>query len=119
LHKKKDEAEAGLLAIKKRRESAVKGRQATKGEKKALAAGDDQHSKVSTSLPVTSPHPVDLSATATLDQRRIRHGTVDTAAQLHVCKGARGTGERILLKGIHWRYRQRRARRCGFSSDYH
>jgi hypothetical protein len=100
LHKKKDEAEAGLLAIKKRRERAVKGRQATKGEKKALAAGDDQHSKVSTSLPVTSPHPVALSATATLDQRRVRHGTVDTAAQLHVCKGARGKGERILLKGI-------------------
>jgi hypothetical protein len=100
LHKKKDEAEAGLLAIKKRRERAVKGRQATKGEKKALAAGDDQHSKVSTSLPVTSPHLVALSATSTLDQRRVRHGTVDTAAQLHVCKGARGKGERILLKGI-------------------
>jgi hypothetical protein len=49
-------------------------------------------------------HPVVLSATATLDhhhhQRRVRHGTVDTAAKLHVCKGARGKGERILLKGI-------------------
>jgi hypothetical protein len=100
LHKKKDEAEAGLLAIKERRERAVKGRQATKGEKKAFEAGDDQHSEVSTSLPVTSPHPVVLSATATLDQRRVRHGTVDTAAQLHVCEGARGKGERILLKGI-------------------
>jgi hypothetical protein len=100
LHKKKDEAEAGLLAIKERCERAVKGRQATKGEKKAFAAGDDQHSKVSTSLPVTSPHPVALSTTATLDQRRVRHGTVDTAAQLHVCKGARGKGQRILLKGI-------------------
>jgi hypothetical protein len=40
LHKKKDEAEAGLLAIKERRERAVKGRQATKGEKKAFEAGD-------------------------------------------------------------------------------
>jgi hypothetical protein len=98
--KKKDEAEAALLAIKERRERAIKGRQATKGEKKAFAAGDDQHSKVSTSLPVTSPHPVAFSATATLDQCRVRHGTVDTAAQLHVCKGARGKGERILLKGI-------------------
>ena len=49
---------------------------------------------------MTSPHPVAFSATATLDQRRVRHGTVDTAAQLHVCKGARGKGERILLKGI-------------------
>jgi hypothetical protein len=37
---------------------------------------------------VTSPHPVALSATATLDQRRVRHGTVDTDTQLHVCKGA-------------------------------
>jgi len=58
---------------------------------------------VSTSLPATSPHPVAFSATAALDQRRVRHGTVDTAAQLHVCKGARGKelkGERILLKGI-------------------
>jgi hypothetical protein len=94
------EAEAALLASKERRERAVKGRQATKGEKKAFAAGDDQHPKVSASLPVTSPHPVTLSATATLDQRRVRHGIVDTAAQLHVCKGARGKGERILLKGI-------------------
>mgnify|MGYP007046309655 FL=1 len=35
-------------------------------------------------------------------QRSVRHGTVDTAAQLHVCgqKGARGKGARILLKGI-------------------
>jgi hypothetical protein len=49
---------------------------------------------------VTSPHPVALSATETLDQRRVRHGTVDTAAQLYVCKGAGGKGERILLKGI-------------------
>jgi hypothetical protein len=100
LHKKKDEAEAGLLVIKERRARAVKGRQATKGEEKTFAVGDDQHSKVSTSLPVTSLQPVALSATATLDQRRVRHGTVDTAAQLHECKGARGKGERILLKGI-------------------
>jgi hypothetical protein len=97
-HKQKDDAEAKLQAIKESREG--EGRQATKGEKKAFAAGDDQHSKVSTSLPVTSPHPVAFSATAALDQRRVRHGTVDTAAQLHVCKGARGKGECILLKGI-------------------
>ena len=102
LHKKKDEAEAGLLAIKERRERAVKGRQATKSVKKAAlaAAGDDQYPKVSTTPPVTSPHPVAFSATAALDQRRVSHGTVDTAAQLHVCQGARGKGERILLNGI-------------------
>ena len=29
-----------------------------------------------------------------------RHGTVDTAAQLHVCRGARGKGQPNLLKGI-------------------
>ena len=41
--KKKDEAEAALLAIKERRERAVKGRQATKSDKKAAlaAAGND------------------------------------------------------------------------------
>jgi hypothetical protein len=89
-----------LQVIKKRRERAVKGRLAAKGEKKSFAASDDQHSKVSTSLLVTSPHPVAFSATAALDQRRVCHDTVDTAAQLHVCKGARGKGERILLKGI-------------------
>jgi hypothetical protein len=114
LHKKKDEAEAGLPAIKERRERTVKERQSTKSDKKAFAAGtlinkgpaaqaaagDDQYPKLSTSLPVTSPHPVAFSATAALDQRRVRHGTVDTAAHLHVCKGARGKGERILLKGI-------------------
>jgi hypothetical protein len=50
---------------------------------------------------VTSPHPVAFSATAALsDQRRVRHGTIYTAAQLNVCKGARGKGDRILLKGI-------------------
>jgi hypothetical protein len=32
-HKKKDETEAALLAIKERRERAVKGRQATKSDK--------------------------------------------------------------------------------------
>jgi hypothetical protein len=62
-HKKKDEAEAALLAIKERRERAVKGRQATKSDKKAFtastlinkgpaalaAAGDDKYPKVSTS----------------------------------------------------------------------
>jgi hypothetical protein len=94
----KDEAEAKLQAIKELRE--CKGRQTTKGERKPFAAGDDQHSKVSTSLPVTSPHPFAFSATAALDQRRVRHGTVDAAAQFHVCKGARWKGERILLKGI-------------------
>jgi hypothetical protein len=39
LHKKKDETEAGLLAIKERREHTVKGRQSTKSDKKALLAG--------------------------------------------------------------------------------
>jgi hypothetical protein len=52
------------------------------------------------SLPATSPHLVAFSATASLDQRRVHHGTVDTAAKLHVCKGARGKGQLILLKGI-------------------
>ena len=55
---------------------------------------------MSTSLPVTSPLPVAFPATAALDQLRIRHRTVDTAAQLHVCQGACGKGERILLNGI-------------------
>ena len=75
--------------------------EATKSDKKAAlaAAGDDQYPKVS-SPPVTSPHPVAFSATAALDQRRVSHGTVDTAAQLHVCQGARGKGEHILLKEI-------------------
>ena len=92
-HKKKDEVEAALLAIKERRERAVKGRQATKSDKKAAlaAAGDDQYPKVS-SPPVTSPHPVAFSATAALDQRRVSHGIVDTATQLHVCHGARVKG---------------------------
>ena len=49
---------------------------------------------------MTSPHPAAFSATAALDERRVRHGSVGTVAQLHVCKGARGTGERILLKGV-------------------
>jgi hypothetical protein len=79
---------AKLQVIKERREG--KGRLAAKGEKKSFAASDDQHSKVSRSLPMTSPRPVAFSATAALDQRRVCHGTVDTAAQLHVCKGARG-----------------------------
>ncbi len=55
---------------------------------------------MSTTPPVTSPHPVAFSETAALDQHRVSHGTVDTAAQLHVCQGARGKGDRILLKGI-------------------
>ena len=114
LHKKKNEAEAGLLAIKERRERTVKGRQATKRDKKAFAAGtlinkgpadlaeagDKQYPKVSTSPHVTSSNPVAFPATAALDQRRVSHGTIDTAAQLHVCQGACGKGERILLKGI-------------------
>jgi hypothetical protein len=71
-----------------------------KGPTDQAAAGDDQYPKVSTSPPVTSPHPVAFSATAALDQPRVSHGTINTAAQLHVCQGARGKGERILLKGI-------------------
>jgi hypothetical protein len=112
-HKKKDEAEAALQAIKERRERTGKGRPATQSEKKAsaagavvnnkgpaaarAAAGDDEYPK---SLPASSPHAIAFSAAAVLDQRRVRHGTVDTAAQLHVCKGARGKGQPILLKGI-------------------
>jgi len=38
-HKKKDEAEAAIQAIKERRERTGKGRQATQSEKKAFAAG--------------------------------------------------------------------------------
>jgi len=124
-HKKKDEAEAALQAIKERRERTGKGRQATQSEKKAFAAGavvnkgpaaalrpaagDDEYPK---SLPASSPHVkfcfcknnkrmiIAFSAAAVLDQRRVRHGTVDTAAQLHVCQGARGKRQPILLKGI-------------------
>jgi len=61
------------------------------------AAGDDEYPK---SLPASSPHAIAFSAAAVLDQRRVRHGTVDTAAQLHVCRGAHGKGQPILLKGI-------------------
>ncbi len=111
-HKKKDEAEAALQAIKEKRERAGKNRQPAKSEKKAVAAGavvnkgpaaaraaagDDEYSK---SLPASSPHAIAFSTAAVLDQRRVRHGTVDTAAQLHVCQGARGKGQPILLKGI-------------------
>ena len=49
---------------------------------------------------MSSPHAIAFSAAAVLDQRRVRHGTVDTAAQLHVCRGAHGKGQPILLKGI-------------------
>ena len=101
-HKKKDEAEAALQAIKEKRERTGKGRQATQSEKKAfaagalvkgpaaarrlvrVAAGDDEYPK---SLPASSPHAIAFSAAAVLDQRHVRHGTVDTAAQLHVCRG--------------------------------
>jgi hypothetical protein len=55
----------------------------TKSDKKVLAA-----------------YPVAFSATPALDQHRVRYGTVDTAAYLHVCKCARGKGQLILLKGI-------------------
>ena len=61
------------------------------------AGGDDEYPK---SLPASSPHAIAFSAAAVLDQRHVRHGTVDTAAQLHVCRGARGKGQPILLKGI-------------------
>ena len=107
-----------LQAIKERRERTGKGRQATQSEKKAFeaasvinkgpaaarapapswaAGGDDEYPK---SLPASSPHAIAFSAAAVLDQRRVRHGTVDTAAQLHVCRGARGKGQTILLEGI-------------------
>ena len=106
--------DAKLQAIKERR--GGKGRQATTSERKAFAAGaivnkgpaasaaagDDNYSCASTLPSSLARHPIAFSATATLDQRSVRHGTVDTAAQLHVCgqKGARGKGARILLKGI-------------------
>jgi len=98
-HKKKDEAETALQAIKERRDRTGKRRQATQSERKgpAAAAGDDEYPK---SLPASSPHVIAFSAAAVLDQRRVRHGTVDTAAHLHVCRGARGKGQPILLKGI-------------------
>src|SRR6056300_219008 len=114
LHKQRDEADAKLQAIKERR--GGKGRQATTSEKKAFAAGaivnkgpaasaaagDDNYSCASSLPSSLARHPVAFSATAALDQQSVRHGTVDTAAQLHVCgqKGARGKGARILLKGI-------------------
>ena len=69
-----------------------------KGPAALAAAGDDQYPKVSTSPPVTAPNPVAFPATVALDKRRVSHGTIDTAAQLHVCQGARGKGERILLR---------------------
>ncbi len=93
-----------------------KGRQATQSEMKAFAAdavvnkgpaaaenhslaaaGDDEYPK---SLPASSPHAIAFSAVAVLEKRRVRHSTVDTAAQLHVCQGAPGKGQPILLKGI-------------------
>jgi hypothetical protein len=61
------------------------------------AAGDDEYPK---SLPASSPHTIAFSAATVLDQHHVRHGTVDTAAQLHVCRGARCKGQPILLKGI-------------------
>ena len=78
-HKKKDEAEAALQAIKEKRERTGKGRQATQSEKKAfaagalvkgpaaarrlvrVAAGDDEYPK---SLPASSPHAIAFSAAA-------------------------------------------------------
>ena len=50
-------------------------------------------------LPQSTLSPFQRQRSA-LDQRRVRHGTVDAAAQLHVCKSTRGKGEGILLKGI-------------------
>ena len=107
-NKQKGEAEAALQASKDRREG--KGRQTTKKEKKALAAGVLVNKgpaamaagdvEYSTSPPATPLHPTAFSAAAALDQRRVCHGTVDTAAQLHVCKGTRVKGARILLKRI-------------------
>jgi hypothetical protein len=67
--REEDEAEAGLLAIKERREHTVKGSQTTKSDKKTLeagtlinkgpaalaSAGDDQYPKV-LQVPLL-PHP--------------------------------------------------------------
>ena len=96
LKKQIDEIDENLQAIKERRAKRRAGKAAS------AAAGDDNHSCVSTRLSPIARHPVAFSATAALDQRSVRHGTVDTAAQLHVCgqRGARGKGTRILLKGI-------------------
>jgi hypothetical protein len=110
-HKKKDEAEAALLAIKVRHERAVKGRQASKSDKKAFEAGtlinkgpaalsaadDNQYPKCLHNSSLL-PHPTLSSCQRqrpSLDQLRVSHGTVDTAAQLHVCKSSRGKGKRI------------------------
>jgi hypothetical protein len=84
-HKKKDETEAALQAIKERRERTGKGRHATQSEKRAVAVGaiinkgpaaaqaatgGDQYPK---SLPASSPHTIAFSAAAVLDQRHVRH----------------------------------------------
>ena len=108
LHKKRDEADAQLQAIKDKRN---KTRNATASEKKAYAAGAVINKGPAAAAAAAgadnysacaSHHPVAFSTTASLDQRHVPHGTVDTGAQLHVYghKGARGQGERILLKGI-------------------
>ena len=78
LQKQIDEIDEKLQAIKERRAKRRAGKAAS------AAAGDDNHSCVSTRLSPIARHPVAFSATAALDQRSVRHGTVDTAAQLHV-----------------------------------
>ena len=84
--------------MKQRQRFFAAGALVNKGPATArAAAGDDEYPK---SLPASSPHAIAFSAAAVLDQRRVRHGTVDTATQLHVCQGARGKGQPILLKGI-------------------
>ena len=77
----------------------MKQRQSFKPSRRGVSAQarDAEYPK---SLPASSPHAIAFSAASVLDQRRVRHGTVDTAEQLHVCQGARGKGQPILLKGI-------------------
>jgi len=77
----------------------MKQRQSFKPSRRGVSAQarDAEYPK---SLPASSPHAIAFSAASVLDQRRVRHCTVDTAAQLHVCQGAHGKGQPILLKGI-------------------
>ena len=114
-HKKKDEAEAALQAIKERRERTGKGRQATQSEKKAFAAGAlVQGPAAARRLVMTRIQRVYLRPPPTLSpfqQKRFLTSAASvtapstrprscTCAEVHVCRGARGKGQPILLKGI-------------------
>ena len=64
----------------------VAGAIINKGPAASAAAGGDNYSYVSTRLSSIAHHLVAFPATTASDQRSVRHGTVDTAAQLHMCK---------------------------------